>query len=396
MNRILDLAWKDLLQNLREKQTFMFLLIMPIIFTLLFGFAFGGVGGTESDSRLPVGVLDQDNNLFSQALMKLLQSSDVIRLEEKVDQSPADLEKRVTDNKLAAALVIPAGYSDRFLAEDPLKLTVVADIYNTAGSTAQGVIQTAANRLKISLMAAQVAAQIVGSTSESEETTLEKTLAAWDRPPISVRVTTPATSGGIKENAFAQTSPAMMAQFAIAGLLGSAQIIVNERRSRCLQRLRTTAISHSQILLGHFLAMFVLILAQIFILIVFGQLFLKLNYLGQPLAVLIMMLALALFVSGLGLLIGAVAKSEDQAVIFALIPMFVFSAMGGAWMPLEFTSKTFQAIGHLSPVAWAMDGFKNIIARGLGLESVLIPAAALLGYAVMFFGLAVWRFRFDE
>jgi ABC-2 type transport system permease protein len=83
-------------------------------------------------------------------------------------------------------------------------------------------------------------------------------------------------------------------------------------------------------------------------------------------------------------------------VIFALIPMFVFSAMGGAWMPLEFTSKTFQAIGHLSPVAWAMDGFKNIIARGLGLESVLIPAAALLGYAVMFFGLAVWRFRFDE
>ena len=396
MIRILDLAWKDLLQNLREKQTFMFLLIMPIIFTLLFGFAFGGVGGTESDSRLPVGILDQDNNPLSQALMKLLQSSDVIRLDEKVDQSPADLEKRVTDNKLAAALVIPSGYSDRFLAEDPLKLTVFADIYNTAGSTAQGVIQTAANRLKISLMSAQVAAQIVGSTSESEETTREKTLAAWDRPPISVRVTKPATSGGAKGNAFAQTSPAMMAQFAIAGLLGSAQIIVNERRSRCLQRLRTTAISHFQILLGHFLAMFVLILAQIFVLIAFGQLFLKLDYLGQPLAVLLMMFSLALFVSGLGLLIGAVAKSEDQAVIFALIPMFVFSAMGGAWMPLEFTGKTFQAIGHLSPVAWAMDGFKNILARGLGLESVLIPAAALLGYAVMFFGLAVWRFRFDE
>jgi ABC-2 type transport system permease protein len=396
MNRIIILAGKDLLQNLREKQTFMFLLIMPIIFTLLFGFAFGGAGGEGSDPRLPVGVLDQDNNPFSQALMKLLKLSDVIRLEEKADRSPADLEKLVADNKLAAALVIPAGYSDRLLAGDPLKLTVFADIYNTAGSTAQGVIQTAANRLGISLMSAQVAVQALGSPSESVDTLREKTQAAWDKPPISVKVTKPATGGGIKENAFAQTSPAMMAQFAIAGLLGSAQIIVNERRSRCLQRLRTTAISNSQILLGHFLAMFVLILAQIFILIAFGQLFLKLNYVGQPLAVLIMMLSLALFVAGLGLLIGALAKSEDQAVIFALIPMFVFSAMGGAWMPLEFTSKTFQAIGHLSPVAWAMDGFKNIIARGLGLESVLIPAAALLGYAVLFFGLAVWRFRFDE
>jgi ABC-2 type transport system permease protein len=111
---------------------------------------------------------------------------------------------------------------------------------------------------------------------------------------------------------------------------------------------------------------------------------------------LIMAISMALFVAGLGLLIGALARTEDQAVIFALIPMFIFSAMGGAWMPLEFTSKTFQAIGHLSPVAWAMDGFKNILARGMGLDSVLIPAAALLGYAVLFFGLAVWRFRFDE
>jgi len=396
MNRILDLAWKDLLQNLREKQTFVFLLIMPIIFTLLFGFAFGGFGGNGSDPRLPVGVLDQDNNLLSQSLVKLLQTSDVIRLDEKVDRTPADLEKLVADNDLAAALVIPAGYSDRLLGADPLKLTVFADITNNASSTAQGVIQTAANRLHISLQSAQVAAQALGSAAGSEDTLREKTLAAWDRPPITVRVTEPTSSEENEENAFTQTSPAMMAQFAIAGLLGSAQIIVNERRSRCLQRLRTTAISHAQILLGHFLAMFVLILVQVFILIAFGQLFLKLNYLGQPLAALVMMLSLALFVSGLGLLIGALAKSEDQAVILALIPMFVFSAIGGAWMPLEFTSKTFQAIGHLSPVAWAMDGFKNILARGLGLESVLIPAAALLGYAVLFFGLAVWRFRFDE
>jgi ABC-2 type transport system permease protein len=73
--------------------------------------------------------------------------------------------------------------------------------------------------------------------------------------------------------------------------------------------------------------------------------------------------------------------------------MFVFSGLGGAWVPLEFTGATFKAIGHLSPVAWAMDGFENIVARGLGFESVLLPAAALIGYAVFFFILAVWRFR---
>jgi ABC-2 type transport system permease protein len=396
MDRILDLAGKDLLQNMREKQTFIFLLIMPILFTLMFGFAFGGVGGAESDPRLPVGLLDQDHNAVSQALLGLLQSSDVIRLELKPERTPADLERLVAEKKLAAALVIPSGYSDRFLAGDPLKLTVFADNTNSASSTAQGVIGTAANRLRISLVSAQVITKYLYGASGPVEAIRQDTLAAWASPPVSVKVTEPSARVKNSENSFAQTSPAMMAQFAIAGLLGSAQIIVSERRSRCLQRLRTTAITHTQILFGHFLAMFVLILAQIMILIAFGQLFLKLNYLGQPLAVLVMALALALFVAGLGLLIGALARTEDQAVIFALIPMFVFSAMGGAWMPLEFTGKTFQAIGHLSPVAWAMDGFKNLIARGLGFESVLIPAAALLGYAVLCFGLAVWHFRFDD
>jgi len=38
-----------------------------------------------------------------------------------------------------------------------------------------------------------------------------------------------------------------------------------------------------------------------------------------------------------------------------------------------------------------MDGFENIVARGLGFESVLLPAVALVGYAVAFFALAVWR-----
>lgn len=397
MIRILDLTCKDLLQNIRAKETFIFLLLMPIIFTLLFGFAFGGFGGVSSDPRLPVGFLDQDNGQYSLALIKLLESSDVIRLESAPGKSPADLEAQVVDDELAAALIIPSGYSHHLMTGDPLKLTVYADVASTGGSTAQGVILTAATRLGISMLSAKVVTQVLGEVKAPLEALREEALAAWVMPPIRVQVTKPGSSTGTNsENAFAQTSPAMMAQFAIAGLLSSAQILVNERRSRCLQRLLTTAITRFEILLGHFLAMFVLILVQILILITFGQLFLKLDYASQPLATLVVVIPLALFVAGLGLLIGALAKTEDQAVIFSLIPMFIFSAMGGAWMPLEFTGKTFQAIGHLSPVAWAMDGFKNIVARGMGLDSTLLPGAVLIGYAVIFFGLAVWRFRFDS
>lgn len=47
------------------------------------------------------------------------------------------------------------------------------------------------------------------------------------------------------------------------------------------------------------------------------------------------------------------------------------------------------------PTAWAMDGFQDIVVRGLGLSSVLLPAGLLLAYTAAFFGLVLWRFPFE-
>ncbi|MCJ7432637.1 MAG: ABC transporter permease, partial [Anaerolineales bacterium] len=132
------------------------------------------------------------------------------------------------------------------------------------------------------------------------------------------------------------------------------------------------------------------------ILIAFGQFALKVDYMRAPSATLLVAFSAALCISTMGLLIGIIAKSEEQAVTFSIIPMFVFSGLGGAWVPLEVTGETFQIIGHLTPVAWAMDGFKNVIVRGFGFDSVLIPSAVLAGYATLFFALAAWRLSTTE
>jgi len=226
----------------------------------------------------------------------------------------------------------------------------------------------------------------------------EQTISAWDEPPITINETTSLTIQKSENgnNPLAHTSPGMMLQFAIAGLLTAAQIIVTERKSRTLQRLLTTSARRIHILLGHYLAIFTLIFTQFMILISFGQLVLKVDYFRVPNATLLVAFCAALCISALGLLIGVLARTEEQAISFSLIPMFVFSGLGGAWVPLEFTGATFQAIGHVSPVAWAMDGFENVIVRGFGLESVLLPAAALAGYAVAFFILAAWRLSAAE
>lgn len=68
-------------------------------------------------------------------------------------------------------------------------------------------------------------------------------------------------------NRFDHTSPAMMAQFANAGLKGIATILVYERKQRILSRMLTVNLSRGIILPGHYPAMFLMILFQLVILI---------------------------------------------------------------------------------------------------------------------------------
>jgi len=397
MTRILDIAFKDILQLTRDFKTFMFLILMPVLFTFLFGFAFGGFSNNVSDSRLPVGYLDQDDSWVSEALHDQLADSDVIRLDEDPSRTYPDLERLVADGDLAAVIIVPDRYGATFAKGKNARLIIIADTSTTAWTTIESDIMATLSRLDSALRTATIMEKIDAERMPFDYA-FEQSLDAWDEPPIAVVETTSSavadTDDGVEQ--LAHTSPGMMLQFAIAGLLTAAQVIVTERKSRTLQRILTTATRRIHILLGHYLAIFSLIFIQFTLLIAFGQFILGVNYLRDPGATLLVAFSAALCIAAMGLLIGVLARSEEQAITLSLIPMFVLSGLGGAWLPLEVTGETFAAIGHVSPVAWAMDGFKNISIRGLGVESVLIPVAALAGYAIVFFALSVWRLNVSE
>jgi ABC-2 type transport system permease protein len=402
--RIVDLMIKDLQQLVRNWMTPVFLIAMPIGFTLFFGLIFSGTGG-ENDPRLPVAFVDQDGgSTLSTHLLDLLDASDAIRPVVS-DESVARVKKKVGDEDLAAAVIVPAGYSERVLAGEDVPLTVIADGGTAGGLTAQNSIQVAVARLRGAVEAAQLSAEAMEAHGGSADQSflvdaLDQAIEAWREPPLTVAAK---QSGAGTENEeksamatrYGQASPGMMVQFSIAGIIGAAQVIVLERKSRSLQRLLTTAISRVEIILGHYLTMFVMIFAQLALLIGFGQLALGVDYMREPVAVLLLAATMSLWTASLGLLIGTLAKSEEQAVIFSMIPMFILSGLGGAWMPLEVTGKAFQTVGHLLPTAWAMDGIQNIVVRGLGVGSALVPAGIMLGYAVVLFALAAWRFKFE-
>jgi ABC-2 type transport system permease protein len=384
---------------------------MPIAFTLLFGFAFGATNNGESqDPRLPVAFLDLDNSQTSEPLLDLLADSEVIRIVE-IQDDPRELETMVNEGEFAAAIILPVGYGSQFISAGAQSLTLYTQANDQNSFTISNEVEGTIRRLKVTALTASVGSEIfddhAGFDSESDRESyytvaFDKTVEAWEQPPVELVTNQTGTNEQVTDssqegvaNAFSQTSPGMMAQFAIAGLMGAAAVIVLERKNRALHRLLTTPITRAEIFFGHFLAMFTMIFVQLMILMLFGQIALQLNYFGQPLASLLMVTTTALFAASLGLLIGALAKNEDQVNIFALIPMFVLAGLGGAWVPLEITPENFQRIARLTPVAWIIDGFQDIIIRGQGLEAVWLSSVVLLGYAGILFIFAIWRFRFE-
>ncbi len=408
--RIIDLALKDLLQIVRDWKAAFFLIVMPIGFTVLFGFVFTEQS-TDSleDFRLPVALVDQDQGLVGLPFFELLALSETIRpFTPEEGQTLADLKTQVEEGEIAAIVIIPSGYSAAIIEGSTPSLDVIINTETGAGTTAQWAIQNAVSRLFSAAETAEFSTQTrAGIELFSDDgvqkayfaTSLKEAVSAWETP--SVILVTNHTGQDFNDeasevNAFTHSSPGMMVQFAIAGLIGAAEVLVLERKSGSLRRLLTTPIRRYEILLGHYLAMVTMIFTQFSILIIFAQVFLDVPYFSAPFATFLVAFSTAAFAAAVGLLISTLSKTSEQVVVFSLIPMFVLSGLGGAWVPLEFTGAAFQKVAYLTPLAWSMTAFKNIIERGQGLNSVLLPVLIVSGFAIVIFGLAVWRFRFEE
>lgn len=403
--RVLTIALKDLRQILRDRKALLFLVAMPIVFTLFFGFIIPGEDQPAPPLRVGV-VGSAEEDPLAAVAVEMLEASNAVTVVALRPEDEARAAADVADNDLAALLVLPEGFAEQALAGGQPEVRLIIDDADPTGHGARTVIEAAVMRAlgaaeiaRFSVEAAEEAQPFAGAAEREAygREALRRAAAAWDDVPLDVALR-PASVSRDPERAvaggFDQSSPGMIVQFAINGLMTAATVLVAERQVGALQRLLTTPASRGEIVAGKLLAMFLLVLGQEAILVGVGQAAFGVGYLQAPLATLSVMVALALWAASMGLFIGAISRGEEQVIMFSLVAMFVFAAMGGCWFPLEITGETFSAIGHLLPSAWAMDGFQNIVLRGQGLASVTTPVAVLAGYAVAFFGLAVWRLRF--
>ena len=401
MKRIRTLVAKDFLETRRDRLALLFTVVMPLAFTAFFGLMFGG-----GSDRLPLAIFSADSGAPATQLVGALTGSGVVKTEMMTKD---DAEKAVDDNKVAAALEIPAGFSAALAAGRPAELTLVSIAGSTGAQTVLTEVTALAGELAAGERAAQAAVAVAaappGSSSTASPQALKDAALLMARPlaaqaladPVAtVKVIEAGTAAGQIPNGFVLSSPGMLVNFILFSLLTAGIALIQERHNFTLLRLMTTRLRRWELIAGKAAGMFALTFAQQIILIGAGQLLFGVDYLRDPAALLLMMVALSLFASTLGLLLASVLTSEQAMVATTVIVSMSVSALSGAWFPLEITGPAFQFVGHLLPTSWILDGLRGIVVRGFDVADVLPAFGVALAWSMALFALAVWRFRLSD
>ena len=160
MKRVWTLASKDFLETRRDRLALLFTVVMPLAFTAFFGLMFGG-----GSDRLPLAIANADSGAAATQLVGALAKSGVVKTE-AMDKDAA--EKAVDDNKVAAALEIPAGFSAALAAGRPAELTLVGISGSSGAQTVQTEVMALAGQLAAAERAAQAAVAVAGTPPDSD------------------------------------------------------------------------------------------------------------------------------------------------------------------------------------------------------------------------------------
>ncbi len=418
MKKIFDVAMNDLSISFRERGIWLNLVVLPIVFILIIGVVNGATSDdSNNNSRILLDVLDADSTLLSAQFLESLRQAnprlvlcpmdnnlsgdmnDICGLTDGTLSAESALE-RLTNGTVRATLEIPAGFESSVLEGTPINIVYRSDIDPLQPDFLVQSVQVAVQRVSGASVAAQVGGLAVTTLGGEDESAFRERVYAqaaqiWAaQSELVVYRSSGATSDGNDNLGFRQSVPGMGSMYVMFTVLVGAVLLLQERKQWTLQRLVMMPVSRTQVIGGKIAARFVMGMIQYAVAFGFGMI-LGVSFGNQWAALLLMMIAFVACISAITFLLATLIQTEMQAN--GIITFFVLTTapLGGAWWPLEIVPPFMQNLAMLTPMGWAMRGFGELLFYGGGLADVLLPVSVLLGVAVVCFGVAVARFRYE-
>jgi len=376
--KVLVIARNSVRRLFRDRTNIFFVFILPVILLFVIGLVFGG----GFISRVGIVVLD-DGPLAAELAVDLedLESLETVRVE-----SESDGRDGTRRNELDAVVVIPAGYDEALLAGETTEIGYVTNP-SSGGLEVQLLLNAAISEQASAVRAARFAA---AQTGADEAVALETARSVGAQIPSVSVVSEGETSGAV--GVFDLGAAQNLVMFTFITALTSSVALIQSRRLGVSTRMLATPTSSGTIVAGETLGRFLVTMLQGLFIVAAAAILFGVNW-GDPVAASLIVVTFALAGTGAGMLLGSTFSNEQQAGGLAVFLALILAALGGAMVPLELFPDTMLKIAHLTPHAWALDGFSQLIRFDGGLVDVLVPIVVLLGFGVALLALASWRFH---
>jgi len=412
--KALSLAFKDLQILFRDRGNLFMLLLLPLLFIVVFSGALSGVGKGEKDTRIPLAIVDLDGGKSAKALLQDLDEAGGVRVE-LLDRARA--MERLNLAEIPRVLTIPENLTQDVAARRQTTLRLLvhpnADLEQTDAvrRVVEGVARSMSLEIQLINALEQMREMQAGVRETSDAFTVDR-MQKQARSQFERSQREPLVS--IQQRAPGQPSeqdrplgtgdvavPSMTVLFVFLTAQQTARSIYDEKKTGTFRRLLAAPIGQAALLAGKMLPNLIVGLIQSAVIFTFGILGLRLMGLPsvslgiEPLATVLVVVLMVLCSTAFGVLIAAIARTENQISGLSSLLLWGMGILGGAFIPLFIMEQVLGPLPRVVPHYWANHALTNLMVRGLGLASVAVDMVALLGFTAVFFVVGLWRFDFD-
>ena len=355
---------KDVWLLLRDRGSLIRLFVVPILFITLFGSMFK-FGGPDKGKPRVVPIWYAEGDARGQAIHNALGMTEGFAPRR---EATADAVRARVARDEGAGLVIPADFDPA--AGRPIELVIdLAAPIQTRGPI-QGALTGVVAR---ALATGPPPAPLVVARSP-----------VGQAPPDDV-------------SGFQVTVPANAVLFGFFIVITVALSFASEKRTGTWRRVLAAPVPRWQALVGTLVPYYIIGLFQLAFLFGIGAWVFGMGIAGSVPALVLLSMCVVLCAVCLGLVFASLGGSERQIGGVGSMILLVMALLGGCMFPRMLMPEALQAIGHIVPHSWALDGYATLLTKsGTGLAEIAGPLGALLGFAVGFGALGLWRFRFEK
>ena len=414
---------KEITLITRDTGGLVILFLMPLLLILIVTFVQDGTYRNFSKEKIAILLIDNDKDEISQKIKEHLDSSALFNIVSGKEGKPFTEEmarRLVLQGRYVMAIVVPEKLSSDTKLRVNQNVSRMVSLFS--GMSAEDTTdnkQTQAKNIRLyfdptlqasfketvkgairNMMAEVETHYIYHSLEEYMEA--EDSIGIDQQSIVFEEISPKSSDEKIIPNSVQHNVPAW-ALFAIFFMvIPLSTNIIKEKTQGTGLRVFTSPQPYSLFLTGKIMVYIVVSLIQFVLMLLVGLYIFPLMGLpslvvtGKITLLAVMAAASGLSAIALGVLLGTLAKTQEQAAPLGATITVILAAIGGVWIPVFAMPHTMQTIAKISPMNWGLQGFYDILLRDGGCSAIAPEIGLLLAFSAICFCISIYYEKFKK